>query len=171
MLYADESVLLSQGMKTPEEVLREALKTKGISPTDLGRQLGYKNPYQAVHSLMVGRRKFGRELQERVADILGLPRDHFEAPDRTAARELYIHKEFQKFLLTDIGRGIDDETRRTLAGMPFTGRRLPTVALYQAIALSMRGDHTTEEIGTDIVLNEPLDVINAGKAEQIHRRK
>lgn len=160
MLYVDESVLLLQDMKKPREILADALSEKGVTPTDLGRMLGYKNPYHAVYSLLHGRRQFSRQLQERVADLLGYPRDHFEAPDRTARRVAHIHTTFQAFLETELGSKIDPETRRTLEGIPFTGRRLPTVALYQAIALAMEGRYTVdqmEQLEQDLELNEELD--------------
>lgn len=159
MLYADETALDLQDMKSPRELLADALSEKGVSPTDLGRMLGYKNPYHAVYALLRGRRKFSRKLQEKVADLLGYSRNHFEAPDLTAKRMAYVHRTFQEFLKTEIGTKIDSETQRTLRGIPFTSR-LPTVALYQAIALAMDGKYTTDqltELEQDLHLNEELD--------------
>jgi hypothetical protein len=159
MLYADETALDLQDMKSPRELLADALSEKGVTPTDLGRMLGYKNPYHAVYALLQGRRKFSRKLQEKVADLLGYSRSHFEAPDLTAKRMAYVHRTFQEFLKTEIGTEIDEETRKTLRGIPFT-TRLPTVALYQAIALAMKGAYTTHqlaELEQDLHLNEELD--------------
>jgi hypothetical protein len=161
MLYADESVLFAQDMKSPRELLAEALEEKKIRQVDLGRMLGYKNPYHAVHSIVTGDRPFSRRLQERVADLLGYPKNHFEAPDETARRVAYIHRTFQAFLHTDIGAKTDEETRRILQGMPFTGKRLPTVALYQAFALALEGKLYTsdqlDQLEQDLQLNEELD--------------
>lgn len=160
MLYADESVLALQGMKSPRELLADALSEKAVSPTDLGRMLGYKNPYHAVYALLHGKRKFSRRLQERVADLLGYPKAHFEAPDDTARRVAYIHRTFQAFLRTEIGAKTDEETRRILQGMAFTGKRLPTVALYQAFALALEGKYTSDQLDQlehDLQLNEQLD--------------
>lgn len=159
MLYADESVLYAQDMKSPRELLADALSDRGLTPTELGRMLGYKNPYHAVYALLHGRRKFSRKLQEKVADLLGYSRNHFEEPDLTARRMAHVHRTFQEFLKTEIGAKLDEETRKTLRGIPFTSR-LPTVALYQAIALALAGEYTTDQLGEleqDLHLNEELD--------------
>lgn len=160
MLYADESVLFLQDMKSPRELLAEALDEKSLRQVDLGRLLGYKNPYHAVHQVLIGKRPFSKRLQERVADLLGYPKNHFSAPDETAKRVAYVHRTFQAFLRTELGAKTDEETRRILQSMPFTGKRLPTVALYQAIALALEGKYTSDQfdqLEQDLALNEELD--------------
>jgi hypothetical protein len=163
MLYADETVLYLQDMKSPRELLADALAEKGLRQVDLGRMLGYKNPYHAVHQVLMGKRPFSRRMQEKVAELLGYPKNHFGSPDETARRVAYIHRTFQTFLHTEIGAKTDEETRRILQGMAFTGKRFPTVALYQAFALALEGKYTGEQLDQlerDLQLNEQLDQRN-----------
>lgn len=158
MLYADASVLLSQGMKTTKELVDEALAKAGMTPTELGVRLGYKNGYQAYHKLFVSKTlRFAPDKQAEVADILGLPKTHFQAPDLTERRELYIRRTFLEFLKTDVAKGLDAETLRTIERIPFTGEKLPTVALYQSLALAMGGHYSTEQLDSALQLNEEVD--------------
>lgn len=158
MLYADESVLRLQGMKTLEELINEALAREGMTASELGKRLGYVNGYQGFHDLFISKRtKFTRKRQEQVAEILNLPKDHFEAPEKTEARRAYIRQQFEEFLQTDIAKEIDEETLRTIERIPFTGSRLPTKLLYQHIALAMKGTYSMAQVDDALRLNEMVD--------------
>lgn len=145
-------------MKTLEELINEALSREGMTPTELGKRLGYVNGYQGFHDLFISKRtKFTRRRQEQVADILNLPKDHFEAPDKTEARRAYIQQQFLEFLQTDIARELDAETLRTIERIPFAGSRLPTKLLYQHIALAMQGHYSMAQVDEALALNELVD--------------
>lgn len=145
-LYVDISSLLPAGMKTPTktpvEILREELERAGIEKTELGRKLGSKSPYIYVREILTGRKAFDAELQAKVADALGKPRNFFSDPQEASVREAHIAETFAKFCRGDIGSKLDDEIRRSLKAFPFLGRKLPTVSLYEAMALAMQGHMT-----------------------------
>jgi hypothetical protein len=158
MLYTDASILLTQGMKTLEELITEALEKAHMTPTELGVKMGYKNGYDGYHKLFVSRRTdFSEPRQRQVEEILALPRGHFQAPDLTEKRELYIKRTFQEFLQTDIAKDLDAEALRTIERMSFTGDKLPTVLLYQSIALAMKGHYSVRQIDSALALNEEID--------------
>lgn len=166
MLYADESVLFTQDMetatKTPQQLLREALDDAKMTPTELGRLLGYKMAYQAVFAMLNEKtpQKFTRRKQERVADVLGLPPTHFSDPVDTMKRRAYIEKTFAEFLVSDIGKRTDPENRRIIQHMKFPGKRLPTVAFYQAIALALEGRYTIEQLTDAVMDSDELEAMN-----------
>jgi hypothetical protein len=160
MLYVDASVLQLQGMKTPQELLAEAIKQHPvINATELGRKLGYKHPYQAINNLINGKRHFTRQLQERVSEVLGLPKTHFEKPDETVLRNEYIRARFEEFCTTEIGRRQSPDDLKLIhrIGNAFIGDRLPTKAFFETIALTIEGSYTTAQLSAALAENEALD--------------
>jgi hypothetical protein len=158
MLYADASVLLSQGMKTAKELVDEALLKAGMSPTELGQKLGYKNGFQGYYRIFVSNKiKFTPERQRRVEELLRLPHGHFAAPELTEKRELYVRRTFEQFRKTEIARALDQESLKTLESIPFNGAKLPTVELYQALALAMGGHYSTQQLDAALKLTEEVD--------------
>lgn len=158
MLYVDESVLRLQDMKDIEELVAEALKRAGMTPTELGKRLGYVNGYQAYHDLFKSKRtKLTPQHLVQVAEILGLPKDHFQEPEKTEAREAYIRQQYEEFLQTDVARELDQDELRTIERMQFTGPKLPTKLLFQHIALAMTGRYTMRQVEEALALNEALD--------------
>lgn len=146
--------------KTPQELLAEAIANHPeISMSELGRRLGYKHPYQALNNLIRGKRRFTPELQAQIADILGLPRTHFERPDLTEARKAYIRERFEEFLATDIAKrqSPDDIALIERIGRAFIGDRLPTRAFFETIALTLEGGYTTSQLRQALAENERLE--------------
>lgn len=155
MLCVDASVLRLQDMATPKELVDERLSVLEMSPTELGLKLGYKNGYQGYHDLFVsGRIKLTEEKLNQIADLLELPRSHFVAPDQTLARDRYVREKFAAFLKTEIGRSIDADTKRTIESMKFLGKWLPTVQLYQAVALAIEGRYSVAQLAEALELEE-----------------
>ena len=121
----------------------QRLEELGWTPTDLGRKLGYKHAYQGYYTLFVSERtQLTISKLQQIAEVLELPRNHFVEPDTTAARLEYVRNVLAEFATTEIGRAIDDDTRRTLASVRFLGDQLPTVRTYQALALALVGTST-----------------------------
>jgi hypothetical protein len=140
----------------PGELLRDALAEAGLTPTELGRQLGYANPYLTVKRWIDGR-GFNSENQAKVAEILGLSPHHFEKPDLDAYRDRYRIRVFAEFLRTEIGEQTTPDERRILGSARFAGKLLPTVSLYAAWALALRGRIPIEQVEHVAAVNDALD--------------
>jgi len=146
--------------KTPTELLREELKNLGHGAmSELGRKLGSRAPHAYVTDILKGRKEFDAnpDLQMRVALALGKPRNFFGDPEEQQLRERHIAETFAKFMQTEIGAELDEDTRETIRRMPFLGERLPTVPLYQQIALLLKGAITLDEAAAAREFNEALD--------------
>lgn len=157
--------------KTPVEILADELERTGLEKTELGRKLGSRAPYLFVRDILQGRKAFDAALQARVADALGKPRNFFSDPEENERRNQHIRATFEAFLRTDIGQKIDAETRRSIEHIPFLGERLPTVGLYQAIALAMAGHLSPERAMNAVDLNDALDASPDPPDSKPKRRK
>jgi hypothetical protein len=140
----------------PGELLRDALTDAGMSPTELGKRLGYANPYLTVKRWIDGR-GFNAENQAKVAEVLGLSAHHFAKPDLDAYRERYRIRVFAEFLRTEIGEHTTPEERRVLGSARFNGKLLPSVNLYTAWALSLQGRITLAQVVHVAADNEAAD--------------
>lgn len=146
MLYVEASVLLSQDMATPKEMVDARLEELGISKTEFAKRLGYAT-YQGYHDLFSGQRiRLTDEKLSQIAEVLEWPRDHFKDPTKTLEREEYIRREFKKYLATEVGKTADPETHRILESMRWTGKYLPDARLYQVLTLVMEGRYTDAQI-------------------------
>jgi hypothetical protein len=152
-------------METPQDALRRAIAESPLTPTEIGRKLGYKHPYQAIHLLLSGKRQFTRKKQEEIAEILGKPRDYFAAPDKTEKRMQWIEAEWQKFLQTEMASKLSKDDLKVLerVGRQFLGDKLPTVAFFQHVALVLEGNYTTEQLESALKKNTRLDERLAAK--------
>lgn len=153
-----ESILLLHEMiaATPGELLREALKRAGTSPTELGKRLGFVTPYQTVKRWMDGR-GFNVDNQRKAAEALQLPSNYFTQPDIAAARERYRLRVFSDFLGTEIGQRASAEHRRILESVRFPGEQLPSVNLYSAWALHLEERIPIEQVAEVAAENDALD--------------
>jgi hypothetical protein len=157
VIHPPESVLLLQDMAaTPGELLREALERADITPTELGKKLGYTMPYQTVKRWIDGR-GFNAENQRKAALALELPSNYFEQPDMAAARERHRLRIFAEFLRTEIGQQTSPEERRILESTRFPDKMLPTVHLYTAWALALQQKITFDQVLEVAAENESLD--------------
>jgi hypothetical protein len=157
-MHTLDSILLLQEMiaATPGEILREALQRAGITPTELGKRMGFVTPYQSVKRWIDGR-GFNAENQRRAAEALGLPANYFVQPDLAAARERYRLNVFYDFLRTEIGMRTTAEHRRILESARFTGELLPSVNLYSAWALALQDRIPFEQVLEVAAENDLLD--------------
>lgn len=178
MLYVDASVLRLQGMKTPQEMTPQQLLDKAIrdhpelNHTELGRRLGYKHPYQAINKLVTGKKQFTPDLQERIADLLGLPKTHFADPALTEERSRFISKRLEEFRATDIGRrqSIDDMRLIERIGRAFVGDRLPSLAFFEVIALTLQGRYTFDQLSTALAENDRRELLRVEIKSDVEQR-
>jgi hypothetical protein len=153
MLYVDASTLLTQGMATIKRIVDQRLEELGLEKTELGRRLGYKNPYLGYYQLVSSDRvKLSDEKLERIAEALEWPRDHFKDPAKTIDREAYVRDIFEQFMKTDVARAADPETLSIIKSMKWLGKWLPSVKLYQAVVLAMEGRYTAAELAQSHML-------------------
>lgn len=165
MLYQRESVLFVQDMATPSDLLRQAIEESELTPTEIGRRLNYKHPYQAIYALLKGTRKLTPEKQEKLAEILNKPKNHFASPGDTKTRMEQIEVEWQKFLKTETASKLEDDDLDLLRrlGRQFLGRRRPTAIFFQYLALGFGGNYTVEELESALEKNERLSEHLAAK--------
>lgn len=160
MLYTNASALLWQVEKTPQQILKELLENHPEhTATSLGEKLGWKYGYQGVFDILKGNKRFTPKLQERIAEILGVPKTHFQNTELTDKRNARIRDEFEAFLGTEIARRQrpDDIKLIERIGFAFIGDRLPTRAFFEVIALSLEGKYTTEQLSAALTENEGYD--------------
>jgi hypothetical protein len=152
------------------DVITSALKAADMSPTELGRRLGFANGYQGFHNIFIsGRTAFTPDRQREVEDILKLPRGHFDHPTETERRQRLVREAFEAFLATEIARELEPELLRTLKDMPFYGPRLPTRDLYIMIAAAMSGKGTVVEVARAAELNATLSETAPPERKPRHR--
>ena len=146
MLYVSASILLTQDMATPKEMVDTRLAELGMSKADFARKLGYAG-YQGYYDLFSAKRtQLTEKKLEEIAEVLGWPRDHFQSPGATLRRAEFIQSELAKFLATEVGREAHPETIKILRSMQFTGEVLPTAKLYRAVALAMEERYTPAQL-------------------------
>jgi hypothetical protein len=81
-----------------------------------------------------------------IAEALNWGRTRFTDPEGAIKREEFVRLEFQKYLETDVAKARDPETNKILGSMQWLGKYLPTVDLYQVVALAMEGKYKAEEL-------------------------
>lgn len=146
MLYVHAAVLFTQDMATPKEMVDDRLAELGWSKTEFAKKLGYTT-YQGYHDLFGSQRtKLTDEKLAQIAEVLEWPRDHFKDPNKTIEREEFVRKTFAKYMRSEVGLKSDAETNKILESMRWVGKFLPSVRLYQAVALAMEGKYTPEQL-------------------------
>lgn len=129
----------------------------GITPTELGRRMGYSNGYQGYHDLLVGKRvKLTPKKLASLAGALEVPVSSLERPDEAKLRDAQVKRVLDEFLRTPYGASVAPSTKQTLASMRFLGERLPTVALYRFVALLLEEQYTVPQL-TDAMELERTD--------------
>lgn len=156
VLYVNASVLLTQDMATPKEMVDARLRELGWTKAEFSRKLGYSG-YGGYYDLFSAQRtQLTDERLEQIADLLQKPRDWLKARGEQNARkrEHYIREQFALYLESEVGKSADPETHKILGSMQWTGKWLPDVRLYQALTLVMEGRYTTEQVLDAIKLEE-----------------
>lgn len=156
-----------------EDIVKDALKAADMSPTELGRRMGFSNGFQGYHRIFVKQTTaFTPKRQRQAEDILGLPRGHFDNPSETERRRRLVRQAFEQFLETDIAKELeelDPELIRTLKDIPFYGPRVPTRDLYIMVAAAMSGKGTVREIAEAAELNARMAEIAPPEAKPNRR--
>jgi hypothetical protein len=170
MLYVHASVLFSQDMATPKEMVDARLRDLKMSKATLARKLGYAG-YQWYYDVFsAGRTKLTDELLEQISEALGWPRDHFKKPGATLRRSEYVQREFAKFLDTEVGREAHPETIKILSSMQWTGEFLPSAKLFAAVTLAMEGRYTPAQL-VDAMRLEEGDAETGSGPDETQARK
>lgn len=149
MLYVDASILLSQDMATPKELVEEELERRKWSKAKLMKTLGYSTGFADFYSLFVKNpHQLTKEKRIQIAEVLGKPRDWLmeDGDARAQKREIYIRREYKKYLASPAGRVADPETHKILESMQWNGKYLPDERLYVAVSLVMEGRYTAEQV-------------------------
>jgi transcriptional regulator with XRE-family HTH domain len=128
--------------------------------SDLAERLGVS--FQTVYRWARGSAGFTERRQREVAALLGLSPTHFSEHEAVQKREQYRQKVFRQFLDTDLGRSTTDEERRLLSAPRFDEVRVPTVSMYRAWLLVLRGVLTEEQLERALEERQrALDIANA----------
>jgi len=162
--------------KTFKELVDEALEKRGKSKSELGRAvLGRGYAYQGYYDLTSqkkSRLKLTPERLQKLCEFLEVPLNHFADPDMTVRRSDYIREEFVKFMSTEIAGNADPEILTILEHIPFLGNRLPTKALYEALAIAMRdGRYSNEQLIEAARENDELAQVDLAKEKMVTKVK
>lgn len=143
---------------TPGEKLEAVLRERGISQTDLGRQLGFRSAYDTVHKWTRGR-GFSRLNRRRVESALGL-RDGFfdgEQAEPAADAQGADGAVWDRFLATPIAESATPEELDAVRSMRLARGMRPTVAFYQSVLAAVKGLIEWERVDEVTAHNEHLD--------------
>jgi len=142
-------------------------KDQVITQAELARKLGVD--FKTVHRWTKGHGGFDESRQRDVARVLDLPPTWFSEHDDVVAAEKYREKVFQQFINTDLGQTATDEERRILRAPRFDESIVPTVSMYRAWLLVLRGALTEEQI--ERALEEQRRRLEVAKAKLEAQRR
>lgn len=160
----DDSKLAPE-MAKPSEMLRDLVEEGSphfvMGQTELAERVGVV--FQTVHRWCKGLTAFPEFRQRQVAAVLGLPPTYFSAYDDVVVRERYRQKKFAEFLADELGATANEEERRLLAAPRFDEKIVPTVSIYRAWLLVLRGILTEEQV--ERALEEHRRILEIAKAK------
>lgn len=187
MLDLDEAQFLAELMnfkeKTPQEVLAEEMKARGLRNVDVGKSLGLKNPSIQVSEMLNPKHpyRFGANRQKRLARVWGLPDDHFRNSTKRAQLEVYRRHIWKHFQVTETYQRLNPHQRWAVEcvwkHIPIEAPPKHAVAkkpyldgaFLEAFGTSLLipSQYTTEEIVFAIVENAALDEANAQDSKPV----
>jgi transcriptional regulator with XRE-family HTH domain len=158
-------------MAKPWEMLRDLVTgpEKVISQAELARRL--KVDFKTVHRWAKGLTDFDELRQRQVAEELDLAPTWFSEHDDVVAAAKYKEKIFGQFLQTDLGQSTTDEERRLLRAARFDEKMVPTVSIYRAWLLVLRGALTEEQVERAVEEQRRLLEVARAKLEAQRRAK
>jgi transcriptional regulator with XRE-family HTH domain len=148
VVHMDDTELPPE-MATPAELLWDLVNPESsnfvISQTELAQklQLAFQTVWRWAHGRGEG---FTPARQRQVCEVLALPPNYFTQHDELVVRERYRQKKFAQFLETDLGHTVTEEEQRLLRAPKFDGKITPTVSMYRAWLLVLRGVLTEEQV-------------------------